>query len=344
MIKTKLKDIKLDDQSKKSINLKKESVKPEVKITKPEVKITKPEMKELINIEKLEINNLPEGVKVATMCCSCFLGSKLDLDNIEKYMLLNENDILTVKRNKDSIRTLIELKKPSKRNNVDNKKNKDSVNVINNFYNSITLIVRVNDGETKNINLEPKINIKLFKNGSMQMSGCKNINNVNKVLLKVLERLSQIKGKLEEAEIKEITFTEEINKLGIFNFKIDMIYCNYRISIQIDREKLHELLKKKKVKVIYEPCSRACVIIKYTPNTDNVDNKEVSIFIFKKGNIIITGARSRGQVIEAYNYINNIIITHSEEIIKKSEEEEEGMILDLYDDVMKDVEQGLITI
>jgi TATA-box binding protein (TBP) (component of TFIID and TFIIIB) len=176
------------------------------------------------------------------------------------------------------------------------------------------------------------------------MSGCKNINNVNKVLLKVLERLGQVKGKLEEGEIKEITFTEEIDKLGILNFKIDMIYCNYRISIQIDREKLHELLKKKKVKVIYEPCSRACVIIKYTPNTDNVDNKEVSIFIFKKGNIIITGDRSRAQVIEDYNYINNIIITHSEEIIKKSEEEEEGLILDLYEDVMKDVEQGLITI
>jgi TATA-box binding protein (TBP) (component of TFIID and TFIIIB) len=319
-------------------------VKIDTKILKPEIKITKSEMKELINIDKLEINNLPEGVKVATMCCSCFLGSKLDLDNIEKYMVLNENDILTVKRNKDSIRTLIELKKPSKRNNADNKKKKDGVNVINNFYNSITLIVRVNEGDTKNINLEPKINIKLFKNGSMQMSGCKNINNVNKVLLKVLERLGQVKGKLEEGDIKEIKFTEEIDKLGIFNFKIDMIYCNYRISIQIDREKLHELLKKKKVKVIYEPCSRACVIIKYTPNTDNVDNKEVSIFIFKKGNIIITGARSRAQVIEAYNYINNIIITHSDEIIKKSEEEEEGMILDLYEDVMKDVEQGLITI
>lgn len=343
MVKTKLKEI-----TKKSSNLKKESemtvVKTDTKILKPEIKITKPEMKELINIDKLEINNLPEGVKVATMCCSCFLGSKLDLDNIEKYMLLNENDILTVKRNKDSIRTLIELKKPSKRNNADNKKKKDGVNVINNFYNSITLIVRVNEGDTKNINLEPKINIKLFKNGSMQMSGCKNINNVNKVLLKVLERLGQVKGKLEEGEIKEITFAEEIDKLGIFNFKIDMIYCNYRISIQIDREKLHELLKKKKVKVIYEPCSRACVIIKYTPNTDNVDNKEVSIFIFKKGNIIITGARSRAQVIEAYNYINNIIITHSDEIIKKSEEEEEGLILDLYEDVMKDVEQGLITI
>jgi TATA-box binding protein (TBP) (component of TFIID and TFIIIB) len=104
------------------------------------------------------------------------------------------------------------------------------------------------------------------------------------------------------------------------------------------------LLKKKKVKCIYEPCSRACVIIKYTPDIENVDNKEVSIFIFKKGNIIITGARSKGQVIESYNYINNILITHSDEIIKKSDEEEEEIILNLYNDVLKDAERGLIDI
>jgi len=296
---------------------------------------------ELIDIKKLEINNLPDGVKVATMCCSCFLGTKLDLDNIEKYMLLNNNDVLMVKRNKDSIRTLIELKKQSKRNNLTVKK---KLNTVNNFYNSITLIIRVTDGPSENLNLEPKINVKLFKNGSMQMSGCKNINNVNIVLKKILTRLKEIKGKIDNDKITEINFTEEINKLGIYNFKIDMIYCNYKISIQIDREKLHDLLKKKKVKCIYEPCSRACVIIKYTPSVDNLENKETSIFIFKKGNIIITGARSRAQVIEAYNYINNILITHSDEITKKSEEEEEELILNCYDDVLKEVAQGLVTI
>jgi hypothetical protein len=315
----------------------------EKKINKNEIVYEKKEIinNELIDINKLEINNLPQGVKVATMCCSCFLGTKLNLDNIEKYMLLNNDDILMVKRNKDSIRTLIELKKQSKRNNLTVKK---KLNTVNNFYNSITLIVRVTNGPSENLNLEPKINVKLFKNGSMQMSGCKNINNVNIVLKKILTRLKEIKGKLENDKITEINFIEEVDKLGIYNFKIDMIYCNYKISIQIDREKLHDLLKKKKVKCIYEPCSRACVIIKYTPNVDNLENKETSIFIFKKGNIIITGARSRTQVIEAYNYINNILVTHSDEITKKSDEEEEELILNCYDDVLKEVEQGLVTI
>lgn len=294
--------------------------------------------RELIDIKKLEINNLPEGVKVATMCSSCFLGTKLKLDNIEKYLELSEEDILTVKRSKDNVRSLIELKKTSKR--VTQAKKEGG----NNFYNSITLIVRVTSGPTKKINEEPRINIKLFKNGSIQMSGCKNIENVNIILHKILNKLKTVKGKLENGKIEEITFVEEIDKLSINNFKIDMIYCNYKIAMQVDREKLYDLLKKKKVKCIYEPCIRACVIIKFTPSVDNPDSKEVSIFIFKKGNIIITGARSRNQVIEAYEYINNIFITHSDEIIKKSDEAEEELIMNLYNDVLKDVEKGLIDI
>jgi TATA-box binding protein (TBP) (component of TFIID and TFIIIB) len=320
-----------------------EKIKPEKKSLKKPQEISEEKSlitpKKLIDVEKMEINNLPEGVKVATMCSSCFLGTKLQLDNIEKYMALHEDDVLTVKRTKDNVRTLIELKKPAKR--ATNPKRKEAGN---NFYNSITLIVRVTSGPTKNINLEPRINIKLFKNGSLQMSGCKNIENVNIVLGKILEKLIAIKGKIEDGKIKEITFVDEPSKVSINNFKIDMIYCNYRISIQIDREKLYDLLKKKKVKCIYEPCIRACVIIKFVPTQDNPDSKEVSIFIFKKGNIIITGARSRNQVIEAYNYINNIFITHSDEIVKKSDEAEEELIMNLYDDVLKDVENGLIEI
>ena len=289
--------------------------------------------KNLIDVEKIEINNLPDGVKVATMCSSCVLGVKLELDNIEKYMALHEDNILTIKRSKENIRTLIELKKPTKRST--NPKYKE---VSNNFYNSITLIVRVTTGPTQNINLEPRINIKLFKNGSLQMSGCKNVENINIVLGKILEKLKAVKGKLEDNKIKEITFIDELSKIAINNFKIDMIYCNYKIQFEIDREKLYDLLKKKKVKCIYEPCIRACVTIKFVSTQDNIDSKEVSIFIFKKGNIIITGARSKKQVLEAYNYINNIFITHKDEIIKKSDEEEEKMIFKFYDDVLKDLD------
>ena len=45
-----------------------------------------------------------------------------------------------------------------------------------------------------------------------------------------------------------------------------------------------------------------------------------------------------------YNYINNILITHSDEITKKSEEEEGELLFQFYDDIQKDIEKGLIVI
>lgn len=298
--------------------------------------------KKLIEVDKLEVNNLPDGIGVATMCASCKLGTKLNLTNIEKYMVLNENDVLMIKKNTDNFRGLITPKKKSKRIIAKEKEkiNKDEAH----FYNQLTLIMRVSDGPTSHLDKERQINIKLFKNGSIQMSGCKTVDNINTVLNKLLDKLKQVKGRMIDGVITEIKYVEEIENLSINNFKIDMIYSNYKISIQIDREKLYDLLKKKKVKCQYEPSIRACVIIKFVPQKDNPDQKEVSIFIFKKGNIIITGARSRSQVVESYNYINDIIITHSDEIIKKCEEEEEELILKLYRDVLKEAELGLVDI
>ena len=120
-----------------------------------------------------------------------------------------------------------------------------------------------------------------------------------------------------------------------------MINSNYKVNLQIDRAKLFSLLLKKKIKSSFEPCIRACVIIKYTPVVDNDELKEISIFVFQKGNIIITGARRKSHIMAAYKYINNILITHSEEISKKDEDD---LILDLYNDILKDAENGLINI
>ena len=121
-----------------------------------------------------------------------------------------------------------------------------------------------------------------------------------------------------------------------------MINCNYQVIMEIDRIKLYDLLLKKKIKSSYEPCIRACVIIKYCPEMYNPDQKDVSIFIFQKGNIIITGARSKNQVIYTYNYINKILLDHIGEIIKKEEEEEEKILIEISNSIIKDIKLGII--
>jgi TATA-box binding protein (TBP) (component of TFIID and TFIIIB)/ribosomal protein L44E len=293
-----------------------------------------------LNIENTEIKNLPAGISISTMCTSCKLNTKIDIVNIEKYLPLSTDDILTVKRNTDRMRTLIESKpKPKRIKKIEKKKV-----TTNHFYNQITIVVRVGQGDYDDLTTVPKINMKIFKNGSVQMSGCKSITNINIALNKLIFRLKEIKARMEDGKIIEKAFIEEPNEITIKAFKIDMINSNYKVNMQLNRYKLYELLIKKKIKSTYEPSIRACVIIKYTPLEDNLEQKEISVFIFQKGNIIITGARSKSHILQAYNYMNNILLVHKDEIIKNDEEEDSDMILDIYSNIMEDIKIGLIKV
>ena len=283
----------------------------------------KVKIKDLIDYKTKEVDNLPDGVSISTMCCSAKLGTIIDINNIQEYLQLNENDILTVKLNDSKIRTLIEKKTKNKRKKVVEKKSKTQK-----FYNQITVVVRIGHGKCDDINKEKTINMKLFKNGSIQMSGCKRIEDVNKVINKLAHKLQEKKGIKFEDSIKQIKFVSD--KINVNDFKIDMINSNYQVNLQIDRSNLYKLLLKKKIQCSYEKCIRACVIIKFCPPVDNINEKEISIFVFQKGNIIITGAKSRNQVYASYNFLNKIILDHVDEIMKKDDKEEEEDILNLY--------------
>lgn len=302
------------------------------------------EFTDYLNVDTKEIKGLPEGLSISTMCASCKLNTRLIIPNIEKYLLLNSDDILTVKMNKERIRSIITIKnKPKRMKKVDTKvKQKDTSK--NHFYNQITVVVRINHGSTVDLNDVPKINMKLFKNGSIQMSGCKSIKNINFALNKLICRLKEIKAKRENGINYEKPFIEDSNNITVKDFKIDMINSNYQVAMQLDRDKLFNLLLKKKIKSSYEPCIRACVIIKYIPLRENSEQKEVSVFVFQKGNIIITGARSKSHIDSAYNYINEILLSHKDEILKKNEKVEEELILDIYNGILEDINIGLVTV
>jgi TATA-box binding protein (TBP) (component of TFIID and TFIIIB) len=278
------------------------------------------------------------------MCASCKLNTRLNIPNIEQYLQLNADDVLTVKMNKERTRSLINIKNKPKRIKKYDNKNKQKDTSKNHFYNQITVVMRTNHGHAKDLNEVPKINMKLFKNGSVQMSGCKSLKNINFALNKLITRLKEIKAKIENGKISEKIFIEEPSDITVKDFKIDMINSNYQVSMQIDRAKLFNLLLKKKIKSSYEPCIRACVIIKFVPLIENPEQKEVSIFVFQKGNIIITGARSKSHIISAYDYMNDIILSHKDEIIKNDEKEEENLILDIYEDIIKDINIGIIKV
>lgn len=280
----------------------------------------------LIDVDKYEIDEVKEFVNISTMCTSCKLNTKVNIDIIFNELKLDPDNILSIKVINKDIQTLLDIPKSKQKRNTVHKEKK------NYFYNQLTLVMRINTGTYTLLNTEPKINIKLFKNGSIQMSGCKNVSGVNVVLNKLINILNSMKSSLSEDDNEIIFYDRLRTPVIISDFKIDMINSNYKIDMVIDRRKLAQLLITKKIKSVYETCTRACVIIKFTPTAENPLNKDVSIFIFQKGNIIITGSKSKHHIIESYNYITDILLTHRTEICKTSETDNKFTnILAIYD-------------
>lgn len=279
-------------------------------------------IKDYVNIKKNAIKNLPKGLNISVMTAD-IKDTKLEynLKNIYDHLMLDENKILEMKYNK-GLKTLLI-----------NKKRKVAKK---DFYNQLSLVMRVyNVGHEKDI-IENrgkkkinKVNFKLFNNGSIQISGIKNIIELNLALNKLFNELKRYRV----IERKRVYFAKNFKNLDTSNFKINMINSNYSLNTYINRDNLYQLLLKKKIKCTYEKAIRACVIVKYKP--DNI-NKDVSIFIFRKGNILITGAKSQKHIVDAFNYINDIILEHINILFVPKEEVVRKNIIKYYKEIIEE--------
>ncbi|QKF93950.1 TATA box-binding protein [Fadolivirus algeromassiliense] len=249
---------------------------------------------------QIDLSNLPDDLKISTMTITCNLDTLIDVQNVGKYIDLSFGSIVCVKYGPTNVRTLIKLKK----SNSKTKKKKQK-----NFYNQATVVVDVKN--------KRRINIKLFKNGAIQLTGCKSLENFNDAITILCNELKKKKAVFDRKQKKIIpkyfiSKPENVNLEGISNFKIRMINSNFDIGFLVNREHLFELLTKANIRCSYEPCTHACVNIKY-----NYKNKEtISIFVFESGSIIITGAKTKNHIIEAYKFITKILYENYDNIIK----------------------------
>ncbi|CAH6421690.1 Transcription (TATA-box-binding) factor TFIID [uncultured virus] len=250
----------------------------------------------------INLDGLPPDIHVSTITLTCCLDTEFYVQNIGKYIDLSIDKIQTVKFGNDinSIRTLIPKK-------IKSKKRKKVKKI---FYNQTTVIV-------KSKSLNNLVNVKLFKNGSIQMTGCKNLKNFVEVFCILCEELSKKKAILDPKISNKIILkpfcskTENVNIDSLKKFEIRMINSNLKIGFKIDREKFYKLLLKQAIECNFEPCAHAGVNVKY--NYKNSD--KISIFIFESGSIIITGAKNKDHIIEAYNFITKKLYENYNHII-----------------------------
>lgn len=241
-----------------------------------------PKMRELDPME------LPEDLMISTMTLVCKIPVKFNVVGIAKYLTLSDDFIQTITcgNNREIHRTL----NIATRKKLKSKKKR-------NFYNQVTMIIKC-------VNVVD-VNIKIFKNGSIQMTGCKKISPVIWVLDKLFGMLRE---KLDEYAEPYVFLT--ISEL--FKFKIAMINSNFNIGFKINRDKLYYLLADDKYDCEYDPSRHAGVKLRYNLHGAT---KNPSIFIFGKGSIIITGARTYAQIMECYKFINVYLIENYNKVV-----------------------------
>ena len=251
-------------------------------------------MIDYINIDNYNMDKIPEKVSISTMSFGCNLGTSFNMKNIYDHLLLSNSDIIAIKSS-EGIKALDEFKLKFKSTNKNSKKN---------FYNQNTIIIRIDE--------EKFINIKLFKNGSLQMSGCKSLIDVNIALYKLISRLSEKLTIDIDNILSEITFVENINDFRLLKFKIDFINCNFAVNYLVNKTELYKLLIEQKISCMLSP-NHACVNIKYKISS----SIKISIFVFQTGNIIITGAKIAEHIKDAYVFIVKFLNKHKQQIIKR---------------------------
>tara|TARA_B110000881_G_C18553065_1_gene505232 strand:+ start:212 stop:1021 length:810 start_codon:yes stop_codon:yes gene_type:complete len=248
----------------------------------------------------------PTPLRISTITALCNIGCEVPLQVL--YDNIEINNVIQFIHFKDFPNKGV----PKKTKRKSSKKS---------FYNQLTLILRLSEKRS--------INIKIFKNGQLQMTGVKSTEEGNHAVVLLIEELRTV---LPEEYV--------LTKNGYRTVLINSDFC---IGYKVNRNKLYLLLDQHYgMYVSYEPCIYPGVNAKYFWNNQNPSRngvcscgglqrcngkgdgstlgkcKKVTIAIFQSGTIIITGANTETQLHDAHAFICSIFKKHQHLVQKKT--------------------------
>lgn len=192
------------------------------------------------------------------------------------------------------------------------------------FFNQATLVIR-----KKYKAGWKEVNVKLFANGGVQMTGVPTSEFSQDSINYVIDQI-----KKHDGEVFLVNSDASLTK-----FRVQLINSDYSINRHIHQEKLHKVLSN-----VYNLFSSHESTIYQGVNTKYYYNKKgnplrpgicecklactgqglgdgdgqckrITISPFSSGKIIITGAREMDQINEAYEFFNEILKTHQTDIL-----------------------------
>lgn len=250
------------------------------------------------------------GIRISTITLLCKLVTKTNLKLLAKYIKLDEDNIVSIEYgDRKCLRTnrcIYPMKKKTKKT----------------FLNQATIRMKAPNIDNT---LEIKrncINIKIFKNGSLQITGPKDMEEFYYVIKKVSDILEKGCTRKTKDGKKKIRYIPKNTSISIQDPNIRLINTDFKLNYKVDRKKLGDILKlnhnyRTKDNIIgYVDCDYASidghsgVHIIHHYNETNVTH----IFVFHTGSIIMTGAKNIYQILDAYQYIMKIISHYKKQI------------------------------
>ena len=244
------------------------------------------------------------ALRISTMTLVAHINSLIDLQKV--YEKLSVNEKITYLEYADKPPKGKKQKEVKRRKKDDHKKRKY-------FYNQVTL----------HINIGKIINVKIFNNGGIQMTGLKKYSQSDEILTFITDLFDE-KGLIQSTEIK--------------SREIVLINSDFDLGFKIIRERLHRLVTEKQYYSSFEPVIYPGVNIKYYYNLNNPiqngicqcdcvcngkgknkDCKKITIAVFNSGKALVTGGRHPTEINTAYHFITTLI-DENKELLMESEE------------------------
>lgn len=200
------------------------------------------------------------------------------------------------------------------------------------FFNQSTIVVRKATNTEKTQFKE--VNVKLFGNGGIQMTGIPAEDFAKETLQWLLDELVKVQSPLESGPV----FAEPPT---LSKFKVQLINSDYQVAHAINRTALHSILSRTYgLFSTFESTIYQGVNTKYYYNDKHPDPdrpgiclcskrcrgqgsgsgpgecKRITMSVFQTGKIIITGGRYMYQLEEAYNFLNAVLRDHAEDILR----------------------------
>lgn len=261
---------------------------------------------------------LPYDLDISTSTITCTLGITFNVENIGLYFNDFDDIIIGKRYGNRIVNNIVSIKKLQLSKKKKRKAKKNFFNQVSLIFRSATLM-GFDPDKLSEKERNKMVNVKLFINGSIQMTGCKHLDNIKKSLEVLFNKLKTTKAILnDKMEYIEIPFVDNvdnlnINKVDVFN--IEMINTNFNGLYQINRNKLFQLLLDNDIEVAFDPIIHASVNIKY--RLTNLPTKAISLFVFESGSITIAGSNSYDEVLEAYNFIGKFIYQNYYKLLTK---------------------------